>query len=62
MPFLQTDCVSVDLSSDKPTSKLSLRNVKPEDTGTYVCESKSADSKTTCTTLCHIHVFGRFKV
>ena len=56
---LQRGSVSNKLSGEKPTSKLTLLKVKPEDTGTYMCVSKAADSQATWTTFHHISVCSK---
>ena len=51
--------ISDDFSGVRPTSTLTLHNVTPDDTGTYKCVSKAADSQTTWTTYCHIYVCSK---
>ena len=56
---LQTGHITDDLSDVRQTSKLTLHNVTPDDTGTYKCVSQAADSQTTWTTYCHIYVCSK---
>ena len=48
------------LSDVKPTSKLTLHNVTPEDTGTYMCVSQAADSQTTWTSFHFVYVCSKY--